>query len=70
MITYKGHYEVPVTNVHGEKEKHCIRYVHKPGFLNRLFAKFAGFTWVDQEITMQPKVRTTAPRKSKAEKVN
>lgn len=62
MITYKGHYEVPVVNVHGETEKHSIRFVNKPSWFKRLCAKLAGFTWNDKVVTMSPPVRK-APRK-------
>lgn len=66
MIKYKGHYEVAVTNVYGEKEKHNIRFVNKPSWFKRLFAKLAGFIWEDREVTMTPPVKRTPRKKSAA----
>lgn len=63
MITYKGHYEVAVTNVHGSNENHTIRFVNKPSWFKRFCAKLAGFTWIDKEVQMTAPVRKTARKK-------
>lgn len=62
-MIYKGHYEVPVTNVHGENEKHTIRFVNKPSWFKRFCAKLAGFIWHDRQVVMVPPVRKAPPRK-------
>lgn len=63
MITYKGHYEVVVTNVHGLEEGHKVRFVNKPSWFKRFCAKLAGFTWYDKEVQMEAPVRKTTTRK-------